>query len=87
MKLLACLIVLLYSSLARAQLPFDTDSVAPQRFVAVHGEKAVVMGYASDGLELWTYPLQLISDYDVRFSPRRADHGSQRVGVAAANHL
>ena len=68
-KLLACLIVLLYSSLARAQLPFDTDSVAPQRFVAVHGEKAVVMGYASDGLELWAYPLQLISDYELGFRP------------------
>ena len=27
------------------------------------------MGYASDGLELWAYPLQLISDYELGFRP------------------
>jgi glycogen debranching enzyme len=64
---MACLIVLLYASLARAQLSFETDSVAPQRFIAVHGRKAVVMGYASSGLELWAYPLQLVSGYELGF--------------------
>ncbi len=68
-NLLACLILLVYLPRVQAQLPFDTDSVAPQRFVAVHGEKAVVMGYASGGLELWAYPLQLISGYELGFRP------------------
>jgi glycogen debranching enzyme len=50
-----------------AQQSFHTDSVGPQRFIAAHGRKAVVMGYASSGLELWTYPLQIVSGYDLGF--------------------
>jgi glycogen debranching enzyme len=50
-----------------AQQPFQTISVAPDRFIAAHGRKAIVMGYASSGLELWTYPLQIISGYQVGF--------------------
>jgi glycogen debranching enzyme len=65
--MLICLLLLLFSPLAPAQSSFDTDSVAPERFVAVHGRKAVVMGYASSGLELWAYPLQLISGYELGF--------------------
>jgi glycogen debranching enzyme len=59
--------LLLFSSLAPAQLSFDTNSVAPERFVAVHGRKAVIMGYAASGLEAWAYPLQLISGYELGF--------------------
>jgi len=58
-----------FSPFARAQLSFDTDSIGPQRFVAVHGRKAIVMGYAGSGLELWAYPLQLISGYELGFRP------------------
>jgi hypothetical protein len=54
--------LLLIPTLGPAQLSFDTNSVAPERFIAAHGRKAIVMGYASGGLELWAYPLQLISD-------------------------
>jgi glycogen debranching enzyme len=57
--------LLLISPLASAQLSFDTNSVAPERFVAVHGRKAVIMGYAASGLEAWAYPLQLISGYEL----------------------
>lgn len=35
-------------------------------FAAVHGERALMMGYG-DGLEVWAYPLQLLSGYRVRF--------------------
>jgi glycogen debranching enzyme len=59
--------LLLLSPLASAQLPFDTNSVAPERFIAVHGRKAVVMGYAASGLEAWAYPLQLVSGYELGF--------------------
>ena len=37
------------------------------RFLAVHGERALVMGRSTSGLEVWAYPLQLLSDYRVRF--------------------
>jgi glycogen debranching enzyme len=59
--------LLLISPLASAQRSFETNSVAPERFIAVHGRKAVVMGYAASGLEAWAYPLQLISGYELGF--------------------
>src|SRR3984885_12345004 len=65
--LLMYLLLLLSSPSLLAQQSFDTDSVTPERFIAVHGRKAVVMGYASSGLELWAYPLQLISGYELGF--------------------
>ena len=52
---------------AFAQLSFNTNSVAPERFIAAHGRKAIIMGYASSGLEAWAYPLQLISGYELGF--------------------
>src|ERR1700677_3432337 len=67
--LLILLIALLYSPLAAAQLSLQTESVAPQRFIAAHGRKAIVMGYASGGLELWAYPLQIINGYELGFRP------------------
>ena len=50
-----------------AQQPFQTEAVAPGRFIAAHGRKAVVMGYAASGLEAWAYPLQLVSGYEIGF--------------------
>ncbi len=38
-------------------------------FVAVHGRRSVIMGYPEEGLEVWAYPLQLISRYKVSFKP------------------
>ena len=61
------LILVLFAGASQAQPSFDTDSVAPRRFIAVHGRKALIMGYASSGLELWAYPLQLISSYELGF--------------------
>ena len=51
------------------RLEWSTDAVA-QRFVAVHGRRALVMGYPQSGLEVWAYPLQVVSDYQVSFIPR-----------------
>jgi glycogen debranching enzyme len=65
--LLIWMTALLFSPLASAQLSFETNSVAPERFIAVHGRKAVIMGYAASGLELWAYPLQLLSGYEPAF--------------------
>ena len=54
---------------AAKKLTWSTDAVA-QRFIAAHGRRALVMGYPRSGLEMWAYPLQLISDYQVSFVPR-----------------
>jgi glycogen debranching enzyme len=61
------LFLVLLARCSLAELSFDTNS--PERFIAVHGRKAVVMGYASSGLEVWAYPLQLITGYEVGFRP------------------
>ena len=45
----------------------ETDSVGPSRFMAVHGRRALVQGYATRGLEVWGYPLQIASGYEVGF--------------------
>jgi glycogen debranching enzyme len=50
-------------------LTLSTDSVAPRRFVAVHGRRSLIMGYPEGGLEVWTYPLQILSGYQIGFRP------------------
>ena len=45
----------------------DTEAVGPQRFIAAHGRRALVDGYATDGLEVWAYPFQIVSGYRVAF--------------------
>jgi glycogen debranching enzyme len=57
---------------ARAQsvvfLPDNTISTTDtNRFVAAHGRRSVIMGYPEQGLEMWAYPLQLISNYRIAF--------------------
>lgn len=47
------------------RLTLTTDAVAPQRFVAAHGERAVMMGYPGQGLEMWAYPVQVFSGYRI----------------------
>ena len=39
------------------------------RFVAAHGRRSVIMGYNSQGLEVWSYPFQILSGYRVGFKP------------------
>jgi glycogen debranching enzyme len=54
------------------QLKLDTEAVAPLRFIAAHGRRALVDGYAADGLEVWAYPFQILSVYRVAFLPHGA---------------
>lgn len=37
------------------------------RFVAAHGRRSVILGYPRQGLEVWAYPLQLLSDFRIGF--------------------
>ncbi len=53
-------------------LALTTDAVGPRRFVAVHGRRALLDGYASSGLEVWAYPVQLMKDYEIGFRPQGA---------------
>jgi len=43
--------------------------MSPRRFIAVHGRRSVVMGYPASGLEIWGYPFQILSSYQVGFKP------------------
>jgi glycogen debranching enzyme len=52
---------------SEAQLALDTEAVAPSRFIAVHGRRASVVGYAAEGLEVWAYPFQILNNYQVAF--------------------
>jgi hypothetical protein len=51
-------------------LTLSTDANAGQRFVAAHGERAVLMGYSEQGLEAWAYPFQILAGYRVNFQPQ-----------------
>lgn len=48
----------------------STDAVGSTHFVAVHGRRAVVMGYPAKGLEIWGYPFQILSEYQIGFRTR-----------------
>jgi len=48
-------------------LTWASDAAGTGRFVAAHGERAAVMGYPEGGLEVWAYPLQILSGYQLRF--------------------
>lgn len=51
----------------KSALTFDTEAVGPRRFIAVHGRRALIDGYATGGLEVWAYPFQILSGYRVAF--------------------
>jgi glycogen debranching enzyme len=53
-------------------LSWSTDSTAPQRFIAVHGRRAAIFGYSEGGLEVWTYPVQILSSFSVAFRQQGA---------------
>jgi glycogen debranching enzyme len=57
---------------APESLTLTTDAVAPRRFIAVHGCRALLDGYARSGLEVWAYPVQLIKNYAIGFRPQGA---------------
>ena len=54
-----------------SKLSWSTESTGPRRFVSVHGRRAAIFGYsqngANDGLEVWAYPVQILTSYAVAF--------------------
>ncbi len=53
--------------LADPALNISTRDAGPSRFVAAHGDRALLMGYSGSGLEAWAYPFQLFRNYRVQF--------------------
>ena len=71
---LLCLTLVSCAALAQATptrpedtLALSTTAVAPLRFVAAHGRRALISGYAAGGLEIWAYPFEVLNDYRVSF--------------------
>ncbi len=58
-----------------APLEWSTDSPGPRRFVSVHGRRAAIFGYSQDGLEVWAYPVQILSSLLITFRPQGATTG------------
>ena len=52
---------------ARADLRWSAAETRAGRFVIAAGERGFVGGYNTPGLEIWTYPLQLIHHYWISF--------------------
>lgn len=45
----------------------STTSTGPYRFIAAHGRRALISGYADGGLDVWAYPFQVLRNYRVSF--------------------
>jgi hypothetical protein len=53
---------------ASTTLPtWSSDQARENRYVAVHGLRAFAGGYSEDGLEIWSFPLQIASNYQLEF--------------------
>jgi glycogen debranching enzyme len=57
------------SAPAEPQLAFSTDAPLSHRFIAAHGRRALIDGYAGAGIEAWIYPFQIFRAYQVAFMP------------------
>jgi len=71
--------------IASAQSPPDValseDLTVSRHFLAVHGRRAVLQGYATEGLELWAYPFQIFTNYRVAFRPSGATNAIDGASV------
>jgi glycogen debranching enzyme len=47
---------------------WSTMLAQPNRYISAHGLRAFAGGYSEDGLEFWSFPLQLVSGYQLRFA-------------------
>ena len=53
---------------ASADLPvWPTTQARKDRYVSAHGLRGFAGGYSEDGLEMWAFPLQLVSGYALDF--------------------
>ncbi len=55
-------------------------AVTSQRFIAAHGRRGMIVGYAGESLEGWVYPFRIFRDYRVTF---RFAGSSERIPAVA----
>jgi glycogen debranching enzyme len=67
MKLALFLLLAVSARTALPDLNIDTEAVAPKRFLAAKGHKALLEGYGSQSLEGWIYPFQIFDNFRVSF--------------------
>src|SRR5438270_10470041 len=46
---------------------WSTTLTQPNRYISAHGTRGFAGGYSEDGLEFWSFPLQLVSGYHLSF--------------------
>ena len=46
---------------------WSTTLTLPNRYISAHGIRGFAGGYSEDGLEFWSFPLQLVSGYHLSF--------------------
>jgi hypothetical protein len=46
---------------------WSTTLAQPNRYISAHGIRGFAGGYSEDGLEFWSFPLQLVSGYRLSF--------------------
>jgi hypothetical protein len=46
---------------------WSTTLTQPNRYISAHGIRGFAGGYSDDGLEFWSFPLQLVSRYHLSF--------------------
>src|SRR5438270_1796067 len=46
---------------------WSTKLTQPNRYISAHGIRGFAGGYSEDGLEFWSFPLQLVSGYHLSF--------------------
>ena len=59
-----------YPAFPIAETPLTLRAEAtPRRFMAAHGRRALIEGYAAESLEGWIYPFRIFHDYRIAFRP------------------
>jgi glycogen debranching enzyme len=53
---------------------WSTTQTQPNRYISAHGIRGFAGGYSEDGLEFWSFPLQLVSEYHLSFVLPKATH-------------
>src|ERR1700722_230120 len=58
---------------ALSDLPvWSTNLAQPNRYISAHGIRGFAGGYSEDGLEFWSFSLQLVSGYHLSFALPKA---------------
>ncbi|MBZ5562152.1 MAG: hypothetical protein LAP13_06995 [Acidobacteriia bacterium] len=62
-----------YAGFAVGETPWTLRAEAtPRRFLAAHGRRGMIVGYAAESLEGWVYPFRIFHNYQVSFRPEGA---------------